>query len=94
MKDGICPSAELWGTRQGVGATVLGQKELCPGQVSGGTVFSVQFLQGYLSIGAQCLPISFPPGEPKMFYEISPNLNVGSPFTMKAPQTSERTVQA
>lgn len=46
MKDGICPSAELWGTRQGVGATVLGLKELCPGQVSGVTVFSVPVPSG------------------------------------------------
>lgn len=62
MKDGICQSAELWGTQQRVVVFVIKLKDLCPGLVHRVELqFSAPAVRGLFRIWNQYFQISFSP---------------------------------
>lgn len=58
-----------------------------PSQLGRDAVLCPSYFGTYLKCGASIFRSHFPPGESKIFREISPNLNVGSQVKMKEEDT-------
>lgn len=78
----------MWGTQQGVVATVIKLKYLCLVQVSVEQLFSTPAVWGlHLGLGASIFRSPFPPKYLTIFGEIFPNLNVDSQIKIKEEHT-------